>query len=130
MNITDSKFHVYAQNGMLLKRIDFSHLRVIYGDPICCSNNGKVLVFRFRNNYLRYMHSEGLKELAKDKAMAFTLIQLDPTGLSYMKQVNVYKGIRKCFKNDEEFKKFKKENSWLYTNNELLSEANLDDDNQ
>ena len=92
---------------MLLKRVNFKHLKVIYGDPICCSNDGKVLVFRFRGNYLRYMHSQGQKELAKEKAMVFTLIQLDPTGLSYMKQVNVWKGIKKCFKDDEEFEAFK-----------------------
>jgi hypothetical protein len=59
---------------MLLKRVDFSLLRVIYGDPICCSNDGKVLVFRFRGNYLRYMHSQGQNDLAMKKAMNFTLI--------------------------------------------------------
>lgn len=108
----------------MLKRVDFSHIKTLYGDPICCSNNGKVLVFRMRGTHLQYMHTQAestaaevsnaalvepgsataLKrfndlskhksvkgiEIARDKAMVFSLIEMTPTGLSFMRNVNVY----------------------------------------
>lgn len=49
------------------------------------------------SNHLRYMHSQGLKEQAKSKALIFNLIQLSPFGLFYMKQVNVLDGIKEYY---------------------------------
>lgn len=69
MNITDSQYHVYAQNGMLLKRINFYDIKRVHGDPICCSNNGRVLVFRVRGNHLQYMHRESIKKVFEQRSV-------------------------------------------------------------
>lgn len=132
MNITDSWYHVFAQNGQLLKRVNFKKIRNLYGDPIACSNDGKILVFRAGGNFLEYMHARsendpnGRKEAIR-KAMSFTLIDLSPTGLMYRKAIDVFEGLEKHYTKDEgnssrklafvarsRYEDFQRDNPWLF----------------
>jgi hypothetical protein len=95
---------------LLLKRVDFKGIRTLYGDPICCSNDGRVLVFRMGGNLLEYMHNQATKEtdpilrqegisFAMYKAMTFSLMELSPTGLQFKKAVYIYEGLEHFCKN-------------------------------
>jgi hypothetical protein len=108
MNITDSLIHVYAQNGSLLKRINYRDVKKEYGDPICCSNDGRLLVFRQGTHFLEYMHhkstdqddplrEEYIKKAVRS-AMLFNIIELSPNGLGFMKTIDVYEGLELFFK--------------------------------
>ena len=48
MNLTESKYYVYSQMGILKKRVDFSDITNKYGSLTTISNNGHILVFRQR----------------------------------------------------------------------------------
>ena len=40
MNISEHKFYVYSQGGLLLNRVDYTSQHTKYGTPTAVSNNG------------------------------------------------------------------------------------------
>ena len=46
INLTESKYYVYSQNGMLKKRVDYQMAAEKYGTPRAVSNNGCVYIFK------------------------------------------------------------------------------------
>ena len=46
MCITENKYYVYNQKGILKKRVNFSDFITDYGRPIAVSNNGLVFIFK------------------------------------------------------------------------------------
>lgn len=54
INLTESKCHVYYQNGILAKRYSFLNERRKYGDPVASSYDGRYLVFRKSDPHLRF----------------------------------------------------------------------------
>lgn len=57
INLTHAKYHVYAQNGILLSRVNFIEEKLKYGDPICVSKNGRYMVFHRRMIFLRQLEA-------------------------------------------------------------------------
>ena len=45
MNITEHKYYVYTQNGMLMNRVDYKDKIDQYGYPVATSSNGLNFVF-------------------------------------------------------------------------------------
>jgi len=50
MNLTEHKYYVYLENGILINRIDYSKWVEDYGEPIATSENGLNFIFKKRNN--------------------------------------------------------------------------------
>lgn len=46
MKITESKYYVYSQNGVLINRVDFGNLVDAYGEPVQTSSNGQVYILK------------------------------------------------------------------------------------
>ena len=48
INVSENKFYVYSENGLLLNRVNFSETIVKYGHIVAISNNGLTLVLKKR----------------------------------------------------------------------------------
>ena len=46
INLTDQKYHVFQQNGMMLNRVDFKSEVAQYGDLVSTSQNGLNFIFK------------------------------------------------------------------------------------
>ena len=46
IDVTDSKFLVYTQGGILIRRESFKNLTEKYGHPVEVSNNGLIFIFK------------------------------------------------------------------------------------
>ena len=66
MDLTSNIYHVFAPNGLLLKRVNAQYTRHDYGTPIAQSGNGRILVYRRTNTFLSLMHED---RLLKEKAL-------------------------------------------------------------
>ena len=75
MNISEHKFYVYSQGGILQKRVDYS--RYDYGQPTAVSNNGQIFIFR------------------QPKSLTIHVLAMTLTSLEHIKTVDMKQAIRK-----------------------------------
>jgi hypothetical protein len=45
MCLTESKYYVYSQRGILIKRVNYMRYTKMFGTPVAVSNNGLVFLF-------------------------------------------------------------------------------------
>jgi hypothetical protein len=98
IDLDQNVYHVFAPNGMLIKRINFTEMRELYGTPVAQSFNGRLLAFRRTNTYLHLMSKDvllGPKTL--ERAMTFALLEMTPSGMRFIKYVNLWQGIQRSF---------------------------------
>jgi hypothetical protein len=118
LNMDEDVFHVYAPNGLLLKRINYSRYRAAYGTPVAQSPNGRILAFRRSNTFLTMMGTDHyLKTKDVKRALCFSLLEMTPSGMRFIKIVNVLEGINLWFEEESGggYGQFVRETSWLYT---------------
>ena len=77
MCISENKYYVFNQKGILRKRVDFSRQIILYGKPIAVSNNGLVFIFKVQ------------------KSEHANILAIDPQSLDmvHMKKVNIMQAI-------------------------------------
>lgn len=46
MNLTEHKYYVYKENGILVNRIDYSEWVEEFGEPVATSENGLNFIFK------------------------------------------------------------------------------------
>jgi hypothetical protein len=70
-------------------------LRALYGTPVAQSGNGRLLAFRRTNTFLELMEEDPLLgSKAIDRALTFALLEMTPSGMRFIKFVNVFEGIK------------------------------------
>lgn len=127
MNVTETKYYVYTQCGLLINRIVYAAQVEKYGDPINCSSNGLNYIFKKQESF---MHNKD-KDLASDQnlinmRMTFSVMMLTVYGMVHLKNINIYKRIQEYFGNNnkqrnghvdafvQNYEDFKDENEWLF----------------
>ena len=60
LNLSESIFEVYSQNGLLLKQLDYTEHVSKYGEPIAVSNNGQNFIFKHSERTLMSMSEQGI----------------------------------------------------------------------
>jgi hypothetical protein len=110
MNLTDSKYYVYYTNGILAKRYNFINEKRMYGDAVASSFNGRFIVFRKSDSYLRlYKQIPGGpdEKTIRDSFYRFTIMELTPYKLQFVKQVDIKQGIKQMFgRNNKDYMEF------------------------
>lgn len=116
MDLDTDVYHVYAANGLLLKRINYSAYRQKYGTPVAQSGNGRLIAFRRTNTYLQIMSGDKLMGTkAVPRALTFSLLEMTPSGMRFIKIVNVFEGLAKSLKQAGiDQVEFASETEWLY----------------
>ena len=62
VNLTESKYYVYSEKGILLNRINFRQFVEFYGEPLTVSSNGLNYVFKKKGeNVINVIHMNEFK---------------------------------------------------------------------
>lgn len=77
MNISEHKYYVYSQGGLLLNRVDYTLKHTQYGTPTAVSNNGQIFIFR------------------QQKSLTIDILVMTKDTLVHIKKVNLKKEIDK-----------------------------------
>jgi hypothetical protein len=119
MDTEKDLYQVYSPNGLLLKRINFSHFRAQYGTPVAQSGNGRIMAFRRTNTFLTMMNDDkNLRTKTVDRALTFTILEMTPSGMRFHKIVNVFEGMDRALeKAGSGMRAFKRSSEWLYCEN-------------
>lgn len=115
INLTEQKFYVYSQSGILQNRIEFNREVEKYGEPCCVSSNGLNFIFKKTEQSLKDLliniemekNQAELKKLKRQffqDYMTVSVMHLSIFGFYHIKDINIYKGIEKAFKLSEENK--------------------------
>jgi len=73
MNLTEHKYYVYRENGILVNRIDYSHWVEEYGEPVATSENGLNFIFKKKTKNI------------------ISIIHLDEVNLTHIKSFDIMK---------------------------------------
>ena len=90
MKTNEFKYYVYAQNGILLNRVDFSNLVDAYGHPAQTSSNGQIFVLKKAKDQLEDMIAAGYSK--QDQAYEFcsvSVVKLTIFGMQQVKTINL-----------------------------------------
>ena len=75
MNISEHKYYVYSQGGILRKRVHYWREAREYGDPAAVSSNGQIFIFR------------------QPKTLTIHVLIMTLTGLEYIKKIDLSRAI-------------------------------------
>lgn len=59
LDLTNYDYEIYSQNGLMINKIDFSHLVEKYGVPMKTSNNGQNFIFKKTIEQIEDMREQG-----------------------------------------------------------------------
>lgn len=96
--MTESKYYVYSEKGILLNRIDFSKITKKYGQIVSCSQNG--LNFALHNK---------MQDIV-------SVIRFTEKSTLYLKTIKVTDQIREFSKRQENplYNDLKEKHHWVY----------------
>ena len=94
--MTNSKYKVYSQNGILINVVDFSDLTKKYGQPIAVSPDGLNFIFKKNEDEID-LQRQSVKnadeiELIRQN-FTFSVMSLSIFGICHIKDINVYEAM-------------------------------------
>jgi hypothetical protein len=66
LNITQSKYYVYATNGILQNRVNYHDISLKYGEPVSTSSNGQYFVFKRRLDDIMQRNDLTLEQMIEE----------------------------------------------------------------
>ena len=124
MKLTNSRYKVYSQNGILINVVDFSDLTKKYGSPIAVSPDGLNFIFKKSEDEID-LRRKSTKDVTATELIQdhFTLsvMSLSIFGLCHIKDINVYDAVKEYVRTaagdrgDKALRAFEKKYSWLFT---------------
>lgn len=113
MNLTESKYYVYLENGVQVNRVNYGSWVEKMGEPLATSEDGQNFIFK------------------KKRTAKISIIHMDEHGLTHIKNIDIHKEIWLHLgenAEDEYYKEFFQDNHWSRNKNDLQYKFRINND--